>query len=645
MPHVTNPMRVTNSCNRLSSFLATLLLLTLHPFVANATNISGIVNRYATVTGIDYVANTVTLASATHFSAGDRAILIQMQGATIVEANGTTFGNISSFNDAGKWEYVTVDAKTSNTLTLRYMIERTYTPATGAVQLVKVPEYTDATVTADLIGKAFDGNNGGVIAIDVTNTLTLNANIDADGIGFRGATPQNLGSCDWWATYSDYHYATGGFGARKGEGIADFITSKEAGRGRQANGGGGANNHDGGGGGGGNAGAGGIGGQNIKPGGFSFRCQCIWPGEGGATLTYSTAENRVYMGGGGGSGYYNNNVGSTGQRGGGIIIIRANSIVGNSNRITADGVSNTATAGADGSGGGGAGGAILLSASSFATLNVSANGGTGGSTNNDGLDRCVGPGGGGGAGAVWFGSASTPAGVTVSQNGGAAGTTLVTLQGNCTVGGTNGAAAGASATPTFNLSAIEGAVALPIELLRFDAAPQAEAVELSWATASELNNAYFEIERSVDGERFETIVELPGAGTSSTAQRYEVLDHHPVEGVSYYRLRQTDFDGKSTVSWLAAVEYIKPSELLSTYPNPVSTASTLTLDLRLHQKEELQIVLLDAAGRAVHTSNGWFDRGFQKHQLQLPELSAGVYYLRVQLGATSVANKRIVVAQ
>lgn len=610
-----------------------------------ATNISGIVNRYAGVSAIDYVANTVTVTSATHFSVNDKVLLIQMQGASIDETNSTNFGNVSAYNDAGKWEYLTISAISGTTLTMRYMIERTYTPSTGVVQLVKVPQYTDATVTADLIGKAFDGGNGGVIAIDVTNTLTLNANIDADGIGFRGATGLNLGSCDWWTSYTNYYYASGGYGAYKGEGIASFLSNKEGGRGKQANGGGGANNHDGGGAGGGNAGAGGQGGQNLRPGGFSFRCQCLWAGEGGAALTYSNVENRVYPGGGGGSGYYNNNVGSTGQRGGGIIIIRAGSIVGNSNLITADGNSNTSTAGADGSGGGGAGGTILLTATSYSAVTASVDGGAGGSTNNDNLDRCVGPGGGGGAGAVWFSNGSTPAGVTVSQTGGAAGTTLASAQGNCVIGGTNGAVAGAASTPTFSLSATEGATPLPIELLTFKAGQQGEMVALEWKTASELNNDRFEVQRSLDGELFETVAEVRGAGTTNRTSHYEAWDHQAVEGLSYYRIRQIDYDGKSSNSWLVAVEYIPPSEVLGLYPNPVANGQSVVLDLRLHQKEVVDIAVADASGRIVQQQSVELSKGFQKQSIATDDLSNGIYFVRVALGSTSVKTNRLVIAQ
>jgi len=623
-----------------TAFPAFCLLLALH---GQAQNISGTINSYASVSAIDYVANTATVSSTTGFSNGDKVLLVQMKGATITETQNSSFGDVSAYNDAGKWEYLTIANISGSTITFTYMIERTYTPATGVVQLVTVPQYTNPTVTSSLTATAFNGTTGGIIALDASATLTLNANIDADASGFRGATAQNLGSCNWWSTYTDYFYASGGNGANKGEGIAAFISNKEAGRGHQANGGGGANNHDGGGAGGGNAGAGGKGGQNIRPGGLSFRCQCQWPGEGGTGLTYNNSENRIYLGGGGGSGYYNNNVGSSGGVGGGLILIRANSIVGNSNSITANGQSITSTSGADGSGGGGAGGTILLSASSYTALTVSANGGNGGSTNNDLLDRCVGPGGGGGGGAIWFSNGSTPAGVTASQTGGSAGTTIFSAQSNCTTGGTNSAAAGTTATPTFNLAATEGNNPLPIELLNFKATQKGEWVALEWKTATETNNERFEVQRSQDGEYFEVIAELQGAGTTNRSQRYEAWDHQPVEGTSYYRIRQVDFDGQSTHSWMVAVEYLRPSEVLGIYPNPASSGSELTLDLRLHQPEDLQLLVADASGRIVQRYQQTLNKGLQQHRVTLQGLSSGLYFIRVALGNTSVSMHRLVV--
>lgn len=89
---------------------------------------------------------------------------------------------------------------------------------------------------------------------------------------------------------------------------------------------------------------------------------------------------------------------------------------------------------------------------------------------------------------------------------------------------------------------------LPIELLNFEARVEEGSVRLLWQTASEYNNDYFVIEKSVDGISFEEAVRLPGAGNTSTGHSYQTIDFKPYLGVSYYRLRQVDVDGTSVVS-------------------------------------------------------------------------------------------------
>ena len=101
--------------------------------------------------------------------------------------------------------------------------------------------------------------------------------------------------------------------------------------------------------------------------------------------------------------------------------------------------------------------------------------------------------------------------------------------------------------------AMQCATSLPIELISLGARNDGPAVLLEWSTASETDNQYFTIERSTDGLSYSALLSTPGAGTSQTAIDYKAHDAEPVVGVSYYRLRQTDFDGSSAVSDAVAV--------------------------------------------------------------------------------------------
>ena len=100
---------------------------------------------------------------------------------------------------------------------------------------------------------------------------------------------------------------------------------------------------------------------------------------------------------------------------------------------------------------------------------------------------------------------------------------------------------------------VQSSTPLPVELLYFTAAPDGREVLCSWATATEQDNDYFTVERSSDGELFEDIGEVDGAGTSHSTLQYAFTDHAPLRGLSYYRLRQTDLDGSDVLSAIVPV--------------------------------------------------------------------------------------------
>ncbi|MBW8052047.1 MAG: hypothetical protein FVQ77_17235, partial [Cytophagales bacterium] len=394
--------------------LYTAFLLLLAITSSGQTNIAGIINSYTKVTAINS-SNSIAVISTAEFSAGDKAFLIQMKGATIDDTSNTSdFGNIISYNNTGNYEFAIIDSINGDTIIFQDTLLRQYDPA-GLVQLITLPEFcnNNVNVTGTLTAAPWDGNIGGVLVFE-TGVVTLNANIDVSGKGFRGGTASINGgfSCD----HTDYFYTMASTrSGQKGEGIAIYGISYEAGRGALANGGGGGNEWNAGGGGGGNYGTGGRGGDQ--------QAGCVSlpiGGEGGYNLNYSNSADKIFLGGGGGGGEQNDNQGTPGAGGGGIIIIIADTIVGNGFSIISNG-NNVPTAGIDGGGGGGAGGTILLDMQYYiSTLNVTVNGGKGGNTTNQGVH---GPGGGGGGGIIWISDSILPAGVSVSLNGGLLGLT------------------------------------------------------------------------------------------------------------------------------------------------------------------------------------------------------------------------------
>jgi len=95
---------------------------------------------------------------------------------------------------------------------------------------------------------------------------------------------------------------------------------------------------------------------------------------------------------------------------------------------------------------------------------------------------------------------------------------------------------------------------LPVELIYFNARCDGPKVDIDWTTASELNNDYFTVQRSLDAIHFEDVITVPGAGNSNQVVNYHVTDINPFNNVAYYRLRQTDYSGTSTYSYVVNVE-------------------------------------------------------------------------------------------
>ena len=390
---------------------------------AQTSIISGIINNYTAVDSVKICQKQLQVQSNVGFNVGDRILLIQMQGATINTANTSSFGTINSLNEAGNYEFNAIAAIAGNFIYLKYAITRNYNVA-QKVQLGSVPVYPNASVSSDVTGQPWNGNTGGIIAMEVTGLLNLSANINVSELGFRGGItnsnviPYSAANCG----FTDYFTALStANGAQKGEGIAAYQLNAEYARGAQANGGGGGNQINAGGAGGGNFAIGGNGGNQMSacPG-------TVQGGQGGKSITYSNVLNKVFLGGGGGAGHQDNSIQATdGKAGGGIVFIKADNLSGNGFSIKANGGNQLLIAGFDGAGGGGGAGAVLLEVNNFTTnIQVEVKGGIGGTVSNNNAN-CHGPGGGGGGGLIWYkGVGTLPALITPLFNGGTPGVFL-----------------------------------------------------------------------------------------------------------------------------------------------------------------------------------------------------------------------------
>lgn len=347
---------------------------------------------------MDTCSGQLSVSDTTGFRVGNTVLLIQMQGAQITTSNTAAYGMVTAMNAAGRHERAIIDSVAANAVFVKNHLVYTYNPA-AKLQLVRIPQFTNVIVTDTLRPKPWDGTSGGVLALEVSGILTLNAPIIANGTGFRGGANYVAtgNGCFGIIPIIGYVFGLGNWrGGYKGEGIAVSVPGFELGRGPQANGGGGGNDHNAGGGGGANVTSGGDGGNNADP--NPAGCNGYFPGIGG--YAPPSTNNRIFLGAGAGAGHSNNLMRSKGGSGGGIVMIKAGSINGSSPAIYTKGV-DAGLSLSDGAGGGGAGGTIWLElASPNANLVLYANGGRGGNADNNNVDRCMGPGGGGAGGRI-----------------------------------------------------------------------------------------------------------------------------------------------------------------------------------------------------------------------------------------------------
>lgn len=178
----------------------------------------------------------------------------------------------------------------------------------------------------------------------------------------------------------------------------------------------------------------------------------------------------------------------------------------------------------------------------------------------------------------------------------------------------------------WTLASINSTNPLPITLLSFTATPVQRSVLLDWTTATETDNDFFTVERSANGDSFLPLMRVEGAGegTSFSALYYRTVDDAPLSGQSYYRLRQTDLDGTSTVSDVVGVWFGDAG------PRPLAVHADAELLTAFHGFEPgVRYTLLDMTGRLI-TAGTTQQEGIL--QLPLGQLPPGAYLLRMDDG-------------
>ncbi len=170
---------------------------------------------------------------------------------------------------------------------------------------------------------------------------------------------------------------------------------------------------------------------------------------------------------------------------------------------------------------------------------------------------------------------------------------------------------------------------LPVELISFTAnATENKQVLCKWTTATEINNDYFTVERSKDGTEFEEAGKVKGAGNSTIVLNYSFIDEHPYPGVSYYRLKQTDFDARFSYSDVIAVNINRSSgKELFVYPIPASNHLAVQFNSCSQWLYSLQ--LIDALGRVVLEKKGNATQDENLIDMNVAPLAKGIYNLQL----------------
>jgi len=141
---------------------------------------------------------------------------------------------------------------------------------------------------------------------------------------------------------------------------------------------------------------------------------------------------------------------------------------------------------------------------------------------------------------------------------------------------------------------------MSIQLLAFNAEPNNNGVQFYWTTASEQNNAYFTLQRSTDGLSFTDVLRTDGVGNSAVPVTYVAMDPAPIEGLSYYRLQQTNIHGVVTTFQIVPTRFEKQlPRTLTVYPNPTAGSATWMCARDLKEEVVVPLTITDLQGTMI----------------------------------------------
>jgi hypothetical protein len=190
---------------------------------------------------------------------------------------------------------------------------------------------------------------------------------------------------------------------------------------------------------------------------------------------------------------------------------------------------------------------------------------------------------------------------------------------------------------------LEYTAPLPVTWLSFEGSREGNQVSLKWATATECNNDFFEVQRSFNGISFSPIGKVKGSGNSNRVLSYHFVDAKLKSGIAYYRLMQVDYNGASLYSDLIAVSHDAQNEQMLVIQNTLVSTS-LSSSIFLDKQGEYSIEISDAEGKIVSKQPMKLNVGLNNIELNTAALGSGVYYLFLKNneGAMVIAGNKFV---
>jgi N-acetylneuraminic acid mutarotase len=169
-----------------------------------------------------------------------------------------------------------------------------------------------------------------------------------------------------------------------------------------------------------------------------------------------------------------------------------------------------------------------------------------------------------------------------------------------------------------------GVLALPLNFISFEVEQKNTSVQLNWKTSEEQGVSFFEVQRSVDGRNYTKIGTVAATGNSNAVKSYSFADQQPLSSLSFYRIKEIDLDGRSTLSRVAMINLTK-AVTLEIYPNPAKDLINVQLG---NINDHTQLSLMDAMGRTLKTIDLHM-AGRLSTSIDISNLKTGIYYIRV----------------